>query len=123
MSYEHSDVLRERSILFFNEGKRLFNESKYDLAIFMLEQAAQLFLKYKISTRIGAFKKTHSLKDLLNDLAKIYDINEIIDKYLLEISLLDDYIASRYLARRYSKEEVLKAIKFVDKLFKVLKDG
>ncbi len=57
----------------------------------MLEQASQLLIK------IGVYKRTHSLRGLLEDA----------------------YIASRYLARRYSNE-VAEVMKSVDKLFEVL---
>jgi HEPN domain-containing protein len=121
MSYKEADILKERSIAFFNEAKRLFDENKYDLAIFMLEQASQLLLKYKLLVRIGAYKRTHSLRGLLEDLSTIYDIKHILNNYTLEIGLLEDaYIASRYLSRRYSREEVAKVMKFVDRLFEVL---
>ncbi len=120
MSYHEANVLKERSLAFLNEAKRLFNEGKYDLAIFMFEQAAQLLIKYRLLIKIGVYRRTHSLRALLEDLSTD-EVKHLINNYMLEIGLLEDaYIASRYIARRYSREEVEKVIVFVDKLFEVL---
>ncbi len=75
----------------------------------MFEQATQLLIEYKLLIKIGVYR-THSLRALLEDLST-NEVRHLINNYMLEIGLLEDaYIASRYIARRYSKDEVEKVI-------------
>ena len=57
--------LKNNSIDFFKEGERNLNEGKYNLAMFHLEQALQLGLKYKLYELTGTYDKTHDIIILL----------------------------------------------------------
>jgi HEPN domain-containing protein len=69
------------------------------------------------------YPRTHSLRTLLQLLSDIVDekyrdiLKNMLDKYLLELGILEDaYISSRYLVREFKKEEVEKLRKAVKEL-------
>lgn len=113
MEKEFYEKLKKRAEDFFEEAKLDFKLQKFDLCIFHLEQATQLFLKSFLLRKIGDFPKTHELLELFNECEKVEEkLKEIKKRNLLVISLLRDaYIASRYLPRSYSKEECEVAFK------------
>ncbi|MEM3060937.1 MAG: HEPN domain-containing protein [Candidatus Bathyarchaeia archaeon] len=122
MSLEEANFLKERAYSFFDEAKRLFAERKYDLSSFMLEQACQIFLKYHLLIKVGTYPRTHSLSRLIQELAKLMpEVLDILKRRAVEIGSLEDaYIASRYLPRRYSKEEIERLMLTAEELFGVL---
>ena len=124
LSYEEADILRTRGFFFLEEARRAFNEEKYDFAVFLLEQACQLYVKHKLLVRFGTYPRTHSLHKLLEELAKAREtLNEFLKKYSVELGDLEDaYIVSRYMPRRYSKEEARRLLETAEELFKVLRD-
>lgn len=92
----------------------------YDLAVFNLEQALQLFLRAKLLELGVQYPRTHSLRQLLKLLQAVAQgergrlAGELLDKYLLELGALEDaYINSRYIPREYTRDEA-------ERLFKVV---
>jgi len=88
-------------------------EGMYDLAVFSIEQALQLFLKAKLLEDGVDYPKKHSIRRLLNMLAEVgpehidNKIREMMNKYIFEFGVFEDaYISSRYTLREYLKEEV-----------------
>ncbi|MCS7181207.1 MAG: HEPN domain-containing protein, partial [bacterium] len=73
--------LKERSIEFWEEGIRLFNEKKYNLAVFNIEQALQLWIKYLISIKVCDWPKTHYFSDLIESLSEVHENKELIEYY------------------------------------------
>lgn len=60
--------LRKNSLSFLKEAERDLNEGEYNLAMFHLEQALQLALKFVLYERTGTYEKTHNL---LEDVIRI----------------------------------------------------
>lgn len=55
------EELFDRAKKFLKEAEDDVAKEFYDLCMFHLEQALQLFLKYILTKRIGYFSKTHSI--------------------------------------------------------------
>lgn len=66
-----AEYLRNNARDFFYEGERLLKEGKYNLAIFNLEQALQLAVKYTLFQLTGSFPKTHEVTHLLSIVASL----------------------------------------------------
>lgn len=102
--------LKNRAQEFWEEGLRLFNEGKYNLSAFHLEQTIQLWLKYLIGIEVGDWPKTHYLSELINELAKAYENNRILKFYqkkeLFFDSLEDAYFTSRYFPKTFTKNSI-----------------
>ena len=95
----------------------------YDLAIFNLEQALQLFLKAKILEYGAQYLRTCSVRYLLRFLRDIVPndkrqvVSELLDRYLFELGVLEDaYIGARYVPREYAKEEAERLINVVNEI-------
>jgi HEPN domain-containing protein len=118
------DFLKNNSIDFFKEGERNLNEGKYNLAMFHLEQALQLGLKYKLYELTGTYDKTHDIIILLNkitELTKDNKLKEIVDNEYITLELIKQaYISSRYLPFTYDKKSVEKAYQVVKNILNVL---
>jgi len=118
------DFLKNNSIDFFKEGEKNLNEGKYNLAMFHLEQALQLGLKYKLYELTGTYDKTHDIIILLNkiiELTKDNKLKEIMDMEYITLELIKQaYISSRYLPFTYDKKSVEKAYQVVKNILNVL---
>ncbi|MGC8544297.1 MAG: HEPN domain-containing protein [Vulcanisaeta sp.] len=95
----------------------------YDLAIFNLEQALQLFLEAKILEYGAQYPRTHSVRYLLKFLRDIVSsdkkrvVSELLDKYLFELGVLEDaYIGAKYVPREYTRKEAERLIKVVNEI-------
>jgi len=115
------EILKERADEFVKLAEYAYKRKRYDLAMFNLEQAIQLYLKYKIWQKLGDFEKTHSVNKLLKDFGKAYKKSKAINKFIKEnLKLINDleiaYIESRYLPAQFFKEDVDKAFEFLNKL-------
>lgn len=121
MSFEEAEVLRERAEAFLRNAERLLEEGVYDLAAFNVEQYCQLILKYKLLVKTGTYPRTHSIMRLARELSKI---NPKADKLLQDIVIVtkieDAYIGSRYLPRRYEREEVEAMFRYAREVFGVV---
>ena len=105
--------LLKRSRGFLETADYQISRAFYDLAAFSLEQALQLFLKAKVLAEGIDYPRTHSVKallEMLSDLApenKKSRVEEILEKYLLELGMLEDaYITSRYVMRKFTMQEL-----------------
>jgi HEPN domain-containing protein len=119
------EILKERADEFVKLAEYAYKRKRYDLAIFNLEQAVQLYLKYKIWQKLGDFEKTHSIIKLLKDFGKVYKKSRKIKKLINDnLKLIRDleiaYIESRYLPAQFLKEDVDKAFEFIEELKKLL---
>ena len=124
---EELRLLKERSKRFFETAKLQIKHQFYDLAIFSLEQAFQLFLKTKLLDFGVDYPKTYSVRKLLEIIFEVtpknykVKVKEVLDKYLLELGILENaYITSRYVVREYRKEEAEKLLKVVEDVIKKL---
>ena len=118
------DFLKSNSVDFFKEGERNLNEGKYNLAMFHLEQASKLGLKYKLYELTGTYDKTHDIIILLNkviELTKDNKLKEIMDIEYMTLELIKQaYISSRYLPFTYDKKSAEKAYQVVKNILNVL---
>jgi HEPN domain-containing protein len=118
-------ILRERALDFLKTAKEKLNEGVYDLACFLSEQAAQLYLKSTVLELLGEVPRTRSISDLLHIIyenTKKEEIKELASRRRQAlISLEDAYLMARYFARRYIKEEVIELIEVAEEVIKIAK--
>jgi len=119
------EILKERADEFVKLAEYAYKRKRYDLAMFNLEQAIQLYLKYKIWQKLGDFEKTHSITKLLKDFGRVYKKSKVINKFIKEnLKLINDlevaYIESKYLPAQFLKEDVDRVFEFLDKLKKLI---
>ncbi len=116
-----AEILRERALRMLSASEKHLSSGDYDLAAFLAEQAVQLFLKYKVFTLTGEIPRTHSLRTLLQVLAEVLSAEDEVRGFIREnrsllIRLEEAYIASRYLFRRYEREETEELVAFARRL-------
>ncbi|HOK56547.1 MAG TPA: HEPN domain-containing protein [bacterium] len=101
------NFLKERSKEFWNEGVRLYKEGKYNLSVFNIEQAIQLWIKYLIGIKITDWPKTHYFSELIKSLSDVYEKKGIIEYYkkneIFFNNLEDAYFTTRYFPKNFSK--------------------
>ena len=124
---EEYQYLLRRSKEFYETALMQIDKGFLGLAALSLEQSLQLFLKAKLLENGLDYPRTHSIRRLLELLAEVIDmplsqrINQLIDKYSLELALLEDaYITSRYIPRDFRKDDVLKLKKAVEEVMTVV---
>ncbi|MCR6623034.1 MAG: HEPN domain-containing protein [archaeon YNP-LCB-024-027] len=114
---EEYKYLLERSRRFLETVELQLDRGFYDLAVFSLEQALQLYLKAYLLKLGLEFTKTRSIKRLLELIYKITNSEEVRDaltNYAVELGSIEDaYITSRYVAREYCEEEARKLLQTV----------
>ena len=112
------EFLKRNALDFLHYAKLFLRDGKLNLAMFSLEQALQLGLKYKVSELTGSFPKTHDVVALLRtviDLTKDEKLNAILEAEITTLDLLKQaYTASRYLPVDYDREAVERALKVVE---------
>ena len=103
---EEEKRLLKRSRGFLETAEYQIGRGFYDLAAFSLEQALQLFLKARLLAEGIDYPRTHSVRALLEILSEVVGedkkvvIRGVLEKYLMELSVLEDaYIMSRYVMR------------------------
>jgi HEPN domain-containing protein len=108
---EEEENLLRRSERFMETADYQLKRGFYDLAVFSLEQALQLFLKAKLLANGVDYPRTHSVRALLEVLMEVAQeersaIKHILDTYLMDLGVLEDaYITSRYVMRDFRREE------------------
>jgi len=119
---EDIELIKSRALHMLEAARFHLKRRHYDLAAFMAEQAVQLFTKYKILELTGEMPRTHTIRHLFGILRELVGSKaSIIDDYVekkrsLFIRLEEAYIASRYLFRRYEKEETRELIEFSEEV-------
>ncbi|MCX8200631.1 MAG: HEPN domain-containing protein [Candidatus Caldarchaeum sp.] len=121
------DVLRRRAVDFLELAENSRQEGKHDVACFLAEQAAQLYLKSALLKTIGDYSRTHSVRQLLKQLAdaihseKLRDFSEEWNTVLS--GLEDAYIMSRYTGKQYDERDAAEYVKVVRLLFKAVEEA
>jgi HEPN domain-containing protein len=130
-SYSHVEVLVRRSKSFYSYALEAFSRGDFDLALFLLEQAAQLRVKALLLRLLGFIPKEHRIRELLGILAKYLEslnrgelarlVSQFVDVWRNELRIVEEaYTSSRYLLKTYDKGDVEKALKVVEELFKIV---
>jgi HEPN domain-containing protein len=119
------EILKERADEFVKLAEYAYKRKRYDLDVFNLGQAIQLYLKYKIWQKLGDFEKNHSITKLLKNFGRAYKKSKAINKFIKEnLKLINNlevaYIESRYLPVQFFKEDIDKAFEFLNKLKKLI---
>ena len=119
MSREEAEALRNRCKDYMETYEFHMSRGMYALAMFDLEQALQLYVKARLLEEGVTYPRTHSIRRLLELLATVRDdkLRSLIRKYAVELRLLEEaYIASRYVATEFRKDEVVKVKKAIDEV-------
>ncbi|BDB99669.1 HEPN domain-containing protein [Saccharolobus caldissimus] len=113
-----AEHLKRNALDFFAEAEIDIKNGKYNLAIFHLEQALQLALKYVLFQFKGSFEKTHDVIRLLDEviqLAKNENLRKIRNEEASTLEVIrESYITSRYFP--YSVDKIV-----VEKAYNVVK--
>lgn len=110
----------ERARHFYRVSEYDVSSSRYDIALFHLEQAVQLAVKAYLLKAVGDFPRTHSLRDLI-EITENQCLKQLADEKWYVVDILEDaYIGSRYFIRRYGDKECSEAKKFVEEVFKCI---
>ncbi|BFI73517.1 HEPN domain-containing protein [Nanoarchaeota archaeon] len=114
----------ERAEGFYDNAIYNYNNGRYDLALFNIEQAIQLLIKAKLLDLKGYYEKTHNLRKLLSDLNNILnsrELEEFINKNIEIIKIIElSYIGARYLFYEFDKTDAEKGIKIYKELKEIL---
>ncbi|NAZ27339.1 MAG: HEPN domain-containing protein [Thermogladius sp.] len=121
---EEYEYLLERSRRFLATAELQIDKGFYDLALFSLEQALQLYLK-AVVLRLGVdYPRTHSVRKLLELVYKLTGSDEVekfFSNYAIELGVLEDaFITSRYIPREYTKEEAKRLLGVVREVIEVV---
>jgi len=122
LSSQEAEALRRRSSDYMQTFEFHMSRGMYALAIFDLEQAAQLYVKARLLEEGVAYPRTHSIRRLLELLAGVKGderLKKVVKEYAVELKLLEEaYISSRYVASEFSEEEVTKVKRAVEEIMK-----
>jgi len=123
-SYEEYEYLLGRSRRFYETASMQIDKGFFDLAAFSLEQSLQLYLKAML-LKIGLeYPRTHSIRrlmELLYEVKEREEIKALLSTFSVEIGALEDaYITSRYIARAYAPEEIMRLKRVVEELMNVI---
>ncbi len=112
-----AEILRKRALEFLEEARIALERGSYDLACFLSEQALQLYLKHVLLVIVGDYPRTHSVRRLLGEIARVLGSKELEDFIKANrarlIALEDAYIMARYFATEYGKEDAEDMVKLV----------
>lgn len=126
MKIQEGEFLKERAEEFLSTAKYLLEKGRFTLAAFNLEQTAKLYLKYYLFLKLGDYPRTHSFKDLIDDIGQAYGKKETTKKFWLANmttirNLEDAYLTTRYFPVKFEKIEVEGMLKLVNELIAYLK--
>ena len=118
------EILRKRALEFLEGAWAALGRSSYDLACFLSEQALQLYLKSVLLMIAGDYPRTHGIRKLLGEIAKILDSRELegfikANRARL-IALEDSYIMARYFTSEYSREDAEDMIELVKEVMNLV---
>jgi HEPN domain-containing protein len=129
----HVELLQRRSRAFYDYASTALERGDYDVVVFMCEQAAQLRLKALLLRMVGFVPRSHKVRELLGMLSKSLEsiskaelsreVTRFAEENKDDLRLLEEaYARSRYLATAYEREDALRSLKMVEKLFKLVED-
>ncbi|AFA39924.1 putative conserved protein related to C-terminal domain of eukaryotic chaperone, SACSIN [Pyrobaculum oguniense TE7] len=120
---EKAETLKRRSRAFLQTARFQIENRMYDLAVFNMEEALQLFLKAKLLEYGVQYPRTRGIRRLLRLLADAAPgeegrrYGELLSRYLFELGVLEDaYINARYIPREYTREEAERLFSLVSEI-------
>ena len=119
-----AEHLKKNALDFLEEALSDVEKGKLNLAMFHLEQALQLALKYVLFQLKGSFEKTHDVLELMDQVVNLTK-NERLKKIREEesttlVAIRDSYITSRYYPYYVDKATVEKAIRVTREVLREL---
>ncbi|MEM0232544.1 MAG: HEPN domain-containing protein [Candidatus Nezhaarchaeales archaeon] len=126
MSYSEVSLVRDRALRMLKSGRRSLLEGDYDIAAFMADQAVQLYIKSVIFELTGELPRVHVVRQLINILRDLLGDPDVFDGFVREnrsllIRLEEAYISSRYMPRKYDREEAEELLDFAEKVIEFVK--
>lgn len=126
MSYSEVSLVRDRALRMLKSGRRSLLEGDYDTAAFMADQAVQLYIKSVIFELTGELPRVHVVRQLINILRDLLGDPDVFDGFVREnrsllIRLEEAYISSRYMPRKYDREEAEELLDFAEKVIEFVK--
>ncbi|KUO85062.1 MAG: DNA-binding protein [Thermoproteus sp. CIS_19] len=119
-----AEYLKRNAIAFLEQAEENLGRGRYNLAMFSLEQALQLSLKYTLYQLTGSFEKTHSVKRLLRQVVELTgnrELEKMVGEAHIVLELIEQsYITARYLPYEYDKESVERSLNVVRGILHVL---
>ena len=120
-------LIRRRSLRMLYRAKECLRDGDYDLAVFLAEQAVQLYIKSVILEVLGEMPRTHVIRQLLHYLRNAIEDNNSIDNFIrhnrmLFSALEEAHLASRYFFKVYSREEAETLVKFAEEVISFVKN-
>jgi len=115
--------------MFLEEARDAYAKQRYDLAVFLAEQALQLYLKAQLLRVLGDYPRTHSIRQLLVMLSRALggdaekEIVEFMGRERPRLSELEDVcIASRYGLRIYTREDAEDILSTVERVVALVEE-
>ncbi|MEM1677057.1 MAG: HEPN domain-containing protein [Nitrososphaerota archaeon] len=126
LSYSEVSLVRDRALRMLKSGRRSLLEGDYDIAAFMADQAVQLYIKSVIFELTGELPRVHVVRQLINILRDLLGDPDVFDGFVREnrsllIRLEEAYITSRYMPRKYDREEAEELLDFAEKVIEFVK--
>ena len=124
---EEAELIKSRALSMLEASREQLLKGNHDLAAFLAEQAVQLFIKYRILEITGEMPRTHVIRELLGVLGEVAGKAGLVRAFVrrnrsLLIRLEEAYLASRYLFRRYEREETRELVNFAEKVIEFVRD-
>jgi len=123
------DLIKRRALRMLAHAESSIEEGDYDLAAFLAEQAAQLYVKQAILRLTGEVPRTHSIRQLLHMLGEILGdagreaVVEFASRNRMSLAGLEDaYLAARYLYRIYEREEAEQLLEAARRVIRLVRD-
>ncbi len=117
-------LLKRRALDFLEEAKIALRRGSYDIACFLAEQALQLYLKFILLKIVGDYLRTHSIKRLLGEIARLTNSSELRNFMRVNrarISALEDaYLMARYFIKEYDEDDADDMIKLVEEIINLV---
>ena len=117
-------LLKRRALDFLEEAKIALRRGSYDIACFLAEQALQLYLKFILLKIVGDYPRTHSIKRLLGEIARLTNSSELRNFMRVNrarISALEDaYLMARYFIKEYDEDDANDMIKLVEEIINLV---
>ena len=121
---EEYETLKKRALDFYEEAKNALESGRYDLACFLAEQSAQLYLKSALLKMVGDYSRTHRLRELLSELVKSTSserLKRFSEEYNVHLSSLEDaYIMAKYTTKHYTLRDSEESIRLVEILSRMV---
>ncbi len=122
MSIEGVRLFKTRALNAYERATDALEAGDYDWAIFLLEQAFQLLIRYILALKLGYFPRAYSISRLLEEAEEVSnEFSDFLARYRSQIAVLEDaYIASRYYPRRYREEDVRDKLEIFKELLELV---